>query len=176
MTEIAYKLLNACLIMKCNELQPLLKKFCKILKRALLSHKVCIITFQHQRTAWTNVCLQSSTSLISNLVLLVLILPWPSTQSLHYRLIYYNFLKNNTFSCLLHVFWADVFEYTWFILKDSINLVILNSFHSLLPVVNFKTIIIIIIILGISFMQGIYTYIPQTKHVPREHCVATILM
>jgi hypothetical protein len=38
------------------------------------------------------------------------------------------------------------------------------------------TIIIIIIILGISFMQGIYTYIPETNHVPREHCVATILM
>jgi hypothetical protein len=35
---------------------------------------------------------------------------------------------------------------------------------------------IIIIILGISFMQGIYTYIPETNHVPREHCVATILM
>ena len=36
--------------------------------------------------------------------------------------------------------------------------------------------IIIIIILGISFMQGIYTYIPETNHVPREHCVATIVM
>ena len=37
-------------------------------------------------------------------------------------------------------------------------------------------IIIVIIILAISFMQGIYTYIPETNHVPREHCVATILM
>jgi len=37
-------------------------------------------------------------------------------------------------------------------------------------------IITIIIILGISFTQGIYTYIPETNHVPREHCVATILM
>ena len=36
--------------------------------------------------------------------------------------------------------------------------------------------IIIVIILGISFMQGIYTYVPETNHVPREHCVATILM
>jgi hypothetical protein len=26
------------------------------------------------------------------------------------------------------------------------------------------------------FMQGIYTYIPETNHVPREHRVATILM
>jgi hypothetical protein len=25
-------------------------------------------------------------------------------------------------------------------------------------------------------MQDIYTYIPETNHVPREHCVATILM
>jgi len=25
-------------------------------------------------------------------------------------------------------------------------------------------------------MQGIYTYIPETNHVPREQCVATILM
>ena len=36
--------------------------------------------------------------------------------------------------------------------------------------------IVIIIILGISFMQGIYSYIPETNHVPRQHCVATILM
>jgi hypothetical protein len=28
--------------------------------------------------------------------------------------------------------------------------------------------IIIIIILGISFMQGMYTYILETNHVPRE--------
>jgi hypothetical protein len=32
---------------------------------------------------------------------------------------------------------------------------------------------IIVIILGISFMQGIYTYIPETNHFPIEHCVAT---
>ena len=25
-------------------------------------------------------------------------------------------------------------------------------------------------------MQGIYTYIPETKHVRREHCVAAILV
>jgi hypothetical protein len=25
-------------------------------------------------------------------------------------------------------------------------------------------------------MQGIYTYISETNHVPRKHCVATILM
>jgi hypothetical protein len=38
--------------------------------------------------------------------------------------------------------------------------------------------IIIIIIIGkytISFMQGIYTYIPQTNHVPKEYNFAAIL-
>ena len=40
------------------------------------------------------------------------------------------------------------------------------------------TIIIIIFFfpLYISFMQSIYTYIPETNHVRREHCFATILM
>ena len=37
-------------------------------------------------------------------------------------------------------------------------------------------IIIIIIIISISFMQGIYTYIPETNHVPREHFVTAILV
>jgi hypothetical protein len=36
-------------------------------------------------------------------------------------------------------------------------------------------IIIIIIIIFISFMQGIYTYIPETNHVPGEYIVAAIL-
>jgi hypothetical protein len=31
-------------------------------------------------------------------------------------------------------------------------------------------------ILGISFMQDIYAYIPETNHVPREHRVAAILV
>ena len=37
-------------------------------------------------------------------------------------------------------------------------------------------IIIIIIITIISFMQDIYTYIPETNCVPREHSVAAILL
>ena len=37
-------------------------------------------------------------------------------------------------------------------------------------------IINIIIVNGISFMQGTYTYIPETNHVPREHRVAAILV
>jgi hypothetical protein len=34
----------------------------------------------------------------------------------------------------------------------------------------------IIIIIIISFMQGIYTYIPETNYVPREYSVADILL
>ena len=37
-------------------------------------------------------------------------------------------------------------------------------------------IIIIITIIIISFMQGIYTYIPETNYVPREYSVAAILL
>ena len=37
-------------------------------------------------------------------------------------------------------------------------------------------IIIIIIITIISFMQGIYTYIPETNYVPREYSIAAILL
>jgi hypothetical protein len=33
-----------------------------------------------------------------------------------------------------------------------------------------------IIIIIISFMQGIYTYIPETNYVPREYSVAAILL
>jgi len=37
-------------------------------------------------------------------------------------------------------------------------------------------IIIIIIVIIISFMQGTYTYIPETNYVPREYSVAAILL
>jgi hypothetical protein len=37
-------------------------------------------------------------------------------------------------------------------------------------------IIIIIVINIISFMQDIYTYIPETNYVPREYSVAAILL
>jgi hypothetical protein len=35
---------------------------------------------------------------------------------------------------------------------------------------------IMIIIIFISFMQGIYTYIPETNHVPREYSIAATLL
>ena len=37
-------------------------------------------------------------------------------------------------------------------------------------------IIIIIIIIVVSFMPGIYTYIPETNYVPREYSIAAILL
>jgi hypothetical protein len=33
----------------------------------------------------------------------------------------------------------------------------------------------VIVIICYIFMQGIYTYIPETNHVPREYSVAAIL-
>ena len=39
-----------------------------------------------------------------------------------------------------------------------------------------NNIIIIIIIIIFSFMQGIYTHIPETNYVPREYSVAAILL
>jgi hypothetical protein len=51
----------------------------------------------------------------------------------------------------------------------------------MLEPVGFTTHVIIIIsittttIIIISFMQGIYTYIPETNHVSREYSVAAIL-
>ena len=38
------------------------------------------------------------------------------------------------------------------------------------------TIIITITIIIISFVQGIYTYIPETNYVPREYSVTAILL
>jgi hypothetical protein len=38
------------------------------------------------------------------------------------------------------------------------------------------TLIIIINIIIISFMRGIYTYVPETNYVPREYSVAAVLL
>jgi len=54
--------------------------------------------------------------------------------------------------------------------------------HTIIIIIIIVIIIIIIIINitviipRISFMQAIYNYIPETNHVPREHCIAAILM
>ena len=42
--------------------------------------------------------------------------------------------------------------------------------------VEWEGVVIIIIIIIISFMQGSYTYIPETNYVPREYSVAAILL
>ena len=39
---------------------------------------------------------------------------------------------------------------------------------------TFSIIVINIIIIIVSFMQGIYTHIPETDHFPREYTVAAI--
>jgi len=48
--------------------------------------------------------------------------------------------------------------------------------YTLIIIIIIVVVVVVVVVLGISFMQGIYTYIPETNHVPREHCVATILM
>jgi uncharacterized spore protein YtfJ len=35
---------------------------------------------------------------------------------------------------------------------------------------NAYIVVVDVVIVGLSFMQGIYTYIPEKIHVPREHC------
>ena len=50
----------------------------------------------------------------------------------------------------------------------------LNALRRQIITLRFGIIIIIIIIT--SFMQGIYTYIPDKNYVPREYSVATILL
>ena len=57
------------------------------------------------------------------------------------------------------------------IIAEGLNLLYLFYYYFIII-----TIIIIININIISFMQGIYTYIPETNYVPREHSVATILL
>ena len=50
----------------------------------------------------------------------------------------------------------------------------ISTFCSIIIIIIIIIAIIIIIII-ISFMQGIYTYIPETNHVPREYSVSAIL-
>ena len=54
--------------------------------------------------------------------------------------------------------------------------VVTGTHLSQIVVVVIVIIIIIIIIIIISFMQGIYTYIPETNHVPREYSISAIII
>ena len=60
-----------------------------------------------------------------------------------------------------------------FYLRDLFVSVLVHS-H---PDVHCLILLLFIIIINIiSFMQGIYTYIPETNYVPREYSVAAILL
>jgi len=66
-----------------------------------------------------------------------------------------------------------------FVVVDGSCLSVLNMIHH--SEMNYTknryiTIIIITIIIIISFMQCIYTYIPETNYVPREYSVTAILL
>jgi hypothetical protein len=65
--------------------------------------------------------------------------------------------------------WPQIYE----IYEENVQKWLSRTYQNYIKII---IIIVIIIILGISFMQGIYSYIPETNHVPRELCVATILM
>ena len=59
------------------------------------------------------------------------------------------------------------------------HLVLLMADHLLIQstvLIQYASYTTIIIIIIISFMQGIYTYIPETNCVPREYSVAAILL
>jgi hypothetical protein len=67
----------------------------------------------------------------------------------------------------------------------SASFLITFLFHEIATSININVIIIMIIIISysssssiiiISFMQGIYTYIPETNDVPTEYSVAAILL
>ena len=62
------------------------------------------------------------------------------------------------------------------LLQHLLLLQLLNSFLVIVIIIIIIIIIIINIIIVISFMQGIYTYIPETNYVPREYSVAAILL
>jgi len=51
-----------------------------------------------------------------------------------------------------------------------------QNHDSIYHIIIIIIIIIIITIIIISFIQGIYTYIPETNYVPREYSVAAILL
>jgi hypothetical protein len=45
--------------------------------------------------------------------------------------------------------------------------------HNVVVVV---VVVVDVVVLGITFMQGIHPHTPEKNHVPMEHCVTTILM
>jgi len=69
---------------------------------------------------------------------------------------------------------------TWLAYLSGLFLFIVVHAHTSVPcilhyTVYFIIIIITIITLVITFMQGIYNYIPETNHVSRIHTVVAVL-
>ena len=94
--------------------------------------------------------------------------------------VYYFFHRNVSSpltSCLslLLIYWTCINLLSHFPVKDLPNLAFVRCVPSYLCH-DFNLIGIIIIIIIISFTQGIYTYIPETNYVPREYSVAAILL
>jgi hypothetical protein len=85
------------------------------------------------------------------------------------------FLSNSTFPLCLHTLLLSELKNAELCVSERVYRPV-GQTVSVFVIQFIIIIIIIIIILDISFMQGIYTYIPETKPVPREHCVAAILM
>ena len=51
-----------------------------------------------------------------------------------------------------------------------------NSAFIIIIIIIIIVVVVVISIIIISFMQGIYTYIPETNYVPREYSVAAIMV
>ena len=90
----------------------------------------------------------------------------------------------NRYQFCFHIPHEPNFCYVVFYITKSSRLLSLSHFgpqelqHLLTPMflVYYDGLAFIIIIIIISFMQGVYTYIPDTSYVPREYSVAAILL
>ena len=51
-----------------------------------------------------------------------------------------------------------------------------NHCHRSTVHLQLNILLLLLLFIVIPFMQGIYTYIPETNHVPREYSVAAILL
>jgi hypothetical protein len=93
---------------------------------------------------------------------------WKIITSFNYYYYYYYYYYYIT---LCSVFAIIYLQYTMFLGYTLLQL--FCSYNLEHRWCSFPYFIIIFII--ISFMQGIYTYIPETNHVPREYSVSAIL-
>jgi hypothetical protein len=96
-------------------------------------------------------------------------------QCLYKGALYLFYLAERSFEIQRHNLIAYIYGYSLQRQSFHWSLQLQNTALQVQPDMNAvnlessEKIIIIIIIRGISFMQDIYTYIPETNHVPREH-------